>query len=79
MQTLLADIWIKYQSTVIFVTHDISEAVYLGDEVYIMGNNPGRVLHKINVPLPIVRTPDMKRTADFINTSNNIEDLLWNS
>ncbi|NJK98790.1 MAG: ATP-binding cassette domain-containing protein, partial [Bacteroidales bacterium] len=45
MQDFLIDIWEKVHPTIILVTHDISEAVYLGDDIYIMSANPGIIMN----------------------------------
>ncbi|MGV3598103.1 MAG: ABC transporter ATP-binding protein [Bacteroidota bacterium] len=76
MQDMLEDIWLKFHSTIIFVTHDITEAVYLGDEVYIMAANPGRIAHRVSVDLPFNRTRESKREKRFIELVNEVEDLM---
>jgi NitT/TauT family transport system ATP-binding protein len=76
MQDLLARIWEEMRITIVFVTHDISEAVYLGDDIYIMGRNPGNIRSYHHVPLPIHRTRDLKRTPEFINLVQKIEDEM---
>ena len=43
MQEMLTDIWQRYRKTVLFVTHDIEEAIFLGDVIYVMTNRPGRI------------------------------------
>jgi NitT/TauT family transport system ATP-binding protein len=53
MQELLMQIWQEHKLTVIFVTHDVSEAVYLSDRIFIMSLNPGRI--KETIPVPFVR------------------------
>lgn len=53
MQELLMQIWQEHRLTVIFVTHDVEEAVYLSDRIFIMGLNPGRI--KECIPVPSVR------------------------
>ena len=76
MQDLLSNIWDRLQPTVIFVTHDITEAVYLGDDIYIMGKNPGNIKAHYHVPLPTKRTKDLKRTSQFTNLVHEIEDKM---
>lgn len=76
MQELLASIWEELRITIVFVTHDIPEAVYLGDDIYIMGRNPGNIRYQFHVPLPLHRTKDIKRSADFINLVRHIEDKI---
>jgi len=78
MQDFLADIWRKalQDMTVIFVTHDIPEAVYLADEVWIMGNNPGHIAERLHIDIPIYRAKDMKRTKQFTDYVYYLEDKL---
>lgn len=76
MQDLLAKIWTEISPTIIFVTHDISEAVYLGDDIYVMGRNPGNIIGKFTSPLPLARNRDMKRQTNFVMRVNEIEDFM---
>lgn len=76
MQDLLCEIWTKLQSTIIFVTHDLPEAVYLGDDIYIMRAGPGKIVEKISVNLPLERDRNLKRTAPFMNIVNNVEERM---
>lgn len=76
MQDLLAEIWIDIHPTIIFVTHDISEAVYLGDDIYVLGRNPGNIIAHYTSPLPHKRTRDMKRQNAFVSRVNEIEDFM---
>lgn len=65
MQDLLIDIWDKYHSTIIFVTHDLDEAVYLGDDIYIMKYTPSNIGKHIYVDLPFNRSRQTKREKRF--------------
>lgn len=76
MQDLLADIWLKFHPTVIFVTHDISEAVYLGDDIYIMKYAPSRFVKHIHVDLPFHRTRATKRDPKFVQLVHEVEDAM---
>ena len=76
MQDLLAKIWVEIHPTVVFVTHDIPEAVYLGDDIYVMGRNPGNIKKMFVSPLPFARDKSMKRDLKFINKVNEIEDYM---
>jgi NitT/TauT family transport system ATP-binding protein len=76
MQDLLAKIWVDINPTVVFVTHDIPEAVYLGDDIYVMGRNPGNIRKMFRSPLPFVRNKSMKRSPPFIEAVNEIEDYM---
>jgi ABC-type nitrate/sulfonate/bicarbonate transport system ATPase subunit len=57
MQRLLADVWRETRKTVIYVTHNVSEAVYLADRVIVMTPHPGTVKAEISIPLPRPRNP----------------------
>lgn len=76
MQDLLAAIWGSIHPTVVMVTHDIDEAVYLGDDIYVMGRNPGNIRKKFRSPLPFDRNRSMKRSPEFIRTAQEIEDYI---
>ncbi len=76
MQDLLIGIWEKYHSTILFVTHDIDEAVYLGDDIYIMKYAPSRIVNKIHVDLPFNRTRMIKREPHFNELVAEVEDVM---
>ena len=76
MQELLLDVWDKFHTTIIFVTHDISEAVYLGDDIYIMKSAPSHIVEHIPVNLPIPRRRDIKRDPNFLEIVHAVEDLM---
>lgn len=76
MQDLLCEIWMKLQSTIIFVTHDLPEAVYLGDDIYIMRACPGKIVEKIHVDLPLERNSSIKHTQQFLNIVNDVESKM---
>ena len=72
MQELLIDIWTRLDKqgtdiTFILVTHEISEAVYLSDEICIMKSNPGNIVEKIKIDLSGNRNRDLKRNQNFID------------
>ncbi|MEZ4989909.1 MAG: ABC transporter ATP-binding protein [Saprospiraceae bacterium] len=76
MQDLLAKIWHNFHPTVIFVTHDIAEAVYLGDDIYIMKSPPSKFIHHIPVNLPFNRDKLTKRDPRFIEIVQMVEDKM---
>lgn len=76
MQDLLADIWSQFNSTIIFVTHDIQEAVYLGDQIYIMKKAPSKFVKQIDVDLPLNRDRDIKREKHFTDLVQFVEDQM---
>ncbi len=76
MQDLLLDIWNKFHPTIVFVTHDISEAVYLGDDIYILKSAPSHFVEHIKVDLPFSRGREIKREKRFIELVHEIENRM---
>ncbi len=76
MQENLLKLWEAFKATVVFVTHDIDEAVFLGDRVVIMGANPGRVLADLPVVLPRPRTPELMLEPVFVELKRRCFDLI---
>jgi NitT/TauT family transport system ATP-binding protein len=66
MQELLTAIWESHRLTVLFITHDVEEAVYLSDRVMVMSNQPGRIKTIVPVPLPRPRPYDITATEPFL-------------
>ncbi|WP_280375581.1 ABC transporter ATP-binding protein [Pseudomonas sp. BN515] len=78
MQQLLLRVWEHSKKTVVFVTHDIDEAILLGDRVYVMGARPGRIKCEMDVPMPRPRDMDMVMERQFIEMKREILGLLHN-
>lgn len=76
MQQLLLQIWEQLHSTIIFVTHDISEAVLLGDDIYVMKDHPGQIAKHFAVDLPLHRDKTTRRLPRFVELRSEIEDYL---
>ena len=76
MQELLVGIWEKEHKTVIFVTHDIDEAILLGDVVYVMSARPGRFIDRIDVDIERPRTYDLVTSPPFIALKKRIQHNL---
>ncbi len=76
MQAELLRIWNAAKKTVVFVTHQIEEAVYLSDRVIVMSARPGRVLADIPIDLPRPRPLEVKRSAAFTTYADRIWTLL---
>jgi NitT/TauT family transport system ATP-binding protein len=79
MQEFLHTVWRRTGSTILFVTHDIDEALYLGERVYVFASHPGRVRTIIDVPFGASRGPAVKRDPRFLDLRDEIEDLLDSS
>ncbi|MGY3795553.1 ABC transporter ATP-binding protein [Aquimarina sp. 433] len=76
MQDLLIGIWEKFSPTILFVTHDIQEAVYLADDIYIMKHAPSNFVKHIDIDLPFNRTRETKRLAHFDELVHEVEDAM---
>lgn len=76
MQDLLVDLWHKFNSTILFVTHDINEAVYLADDIYIMKSPPSRIVEHIDIDLPLRRDNSTKRDKHFTELVHHVEDTM---
>jgi len=76
MQTELTRIWEQGRKTVLFVTHQIDEAVFLSDRVLVFARRPGRLREIVNVALPRPRALGLKRTPDFVRYVDHIWSLI---
>jgi NitT/TauT family transport system ATP-binding protein len=76
MQVLVRQIWLDTGTTVLMVTHDVEEAVFLGQRVVVLASDPGRVAADITVDLPRDRGLGVKRTPEFLALRATIEDLV---
>jgi len=72
----LQQIWMKSGKTILFITHSISEAVLLSDQVVVMGSNPGRILEMISIDLPRPRNFDLRETPEFGRYAKHIRRLF---
>lgn len=77
MQGLLLDVSKSEDNTILFVTHDVSEAVYLADTVYILSWRPARIFHRVDVPFFPVRDVALKSSAEFRAVEKKLLDLLY--
>ncbi|MBN1944475.1 MAG: ABC transporter ATP-binding protein [Bradymonadales bacterium] len=76
MQDLLVHLWREVEATVFFVTHSISEAVYLGDRVYILSASPGTILREMEVEPPDRPPWEMEKEPRFQETVYEIRELI---
>ena len=77
MQGLLLDVSKSEDNTILFVTHDVSEAVYLADTVYVLSPRPARILHRVEVPEFEERSIALKSAAEFRAVEKKLLDLLY--
>lgn len=76
MQESLLDIWRQFGTTVVFVTHDVDEAVFLADRVLIMSAAPGRIIEDVRIELPRPRTTEMASSPDYIRARQFCLDTI---
>jgi len=76
MQDLLIKLWHQFHSTILFVTHDIAEAVYLADDIYILKSQPSQFVRHIHVDLPFDRNRSTKRSAEYTAMVHHVEDMM---
>lgn len=76
MQLELQRIWLQSRPTAILVTHDISEAIFLADEVWVMSPRPGQIKARLSIQLPRPRLIGHKRQAYFVNLQEEIWQML---
>ena len=76
MQGLLLDVSREVDNTILFVTHDVSEAVYLADTIYVLSARPARILHKVDVPFFANRDMALKSSPEFRAIEKQLLDLL---
>jgi NitT/TauT family transport system ATP-binding protein len=76
MQVFLRRIWRDTGTTVLMVTHDVEEAVLLGQRVLVLGSDPGRIAAEIPIDLPADRDLAVRRTPAFLALRRRVEDLV---
>ena len=76
MQEMLLEVWEREKTTVMFITHDIDEAIFLSQRIIVMGAAPGRFLQQFEVALPAERTPEVREHPDFLALKHEIVQLL---
>jgi ABC-type nitrate/sulfonate/bicarbonate transport system ATPase subunit len=76
MQEWLLALWSDFAKTVVFVTHDVEEAIYLSDEVHVMASRPGRIVETIPVPIGRPRLRSSVLAAEFLAIKQRCLDLL---
>ncbi|HEY9768570.1 MAG TPA: ABC transporter ATP-binding protein [Coleofasciculaceae cyanobacterium] len=76
MQEFLYDLWDKTHITLLMITHDVEEAIFLSKKIYIMSAHPGRIEKSINIDLPTQRKLDIKLTGEFIEHKRQVLQAL---
>lgn len=76
MQEHLLRLWTEMKATIVFVTHDIDEAILLADRVFVMSRGPGRILRTIEIGLPRPRSLEMSIEPRFLSLKKQCLDLI---
>ncbi|MFM8900877.1 MAG: ABC transporter ATP-binding protein [Burkholderiales bacterium] len=76
MQQILTNIWQRFRLSVLFITHDIEEAIFLSDRVYVMTARPGRIKAEVEIPLPRPRTAEMMSSVAFTQILHKLRNLI---
>ncbi|GAA3797928.1 ABC transporter ATP-binding protein [Sphaerisporangium flaviroseum] len=76
MQLFVRQVWQDVPTTVVMVTHDVEEAVFLGERVLVLSCDPGRIARDLVVDLPSARSLEDKRSAGFLALRAEVEDLV---
>jgi NitT/TauT family transport system ATP-binding protein len=76
MQEEVTRLWHSTKKTIVFVTHDIEEAVYLGDRVVVLSARPGRIKEEVKIDLPRPRSLEIKKSIQCHEYRNHIWDLI---
>jgi len=76
MQTHLLDIWKNVDITILFITHDLDEAIFLADRILVLKAHPGEVQELIEVPVPRPRQPGQSASDEFLATRARLEELI---
>jgi NitT/TauT family transport system ATP-binding protein len=76
MQAYLLQIWKKVDVTILFITHDLEEAIYLSDRILVLGGSPGGIRELIENPVPRPRTPQQFLTPEFLAVKHRLDELI---
>ncbi|WP_460194548.1 ABC transporter ATP-binding protein [Thermosynechococcus sp. FA-CM-4201] len=76
MHEFLLDLWRRTGTTILMITHDVEEAVFLAQRIYVLTSSPGHVKQEVVIDLPSDRTFSCKRQLDFVQQRESILDLL---
>ena len=77
MQELLADVSRKTKTTVLFITHDIDEAILLGNRIYVMSRRPGTIREVLDVDIQEERNHNVLTSPRFLELKSRIMEMLW--
>jgi NitT/TauT family transport system ATP-binding protein len=76
MQDFLLSVWARTGTTILMVTHDVEEALFLSQRIYVLSSHPGRVRREIQVPWGDERDRSIRRDARFLDLKDEIQEML---
>jgi NitT/TauT family transport system ATP-binding protein len=76
MREFLLDVWGSTGTTILMVTHDVEEAVFLSQRIYVLSSHPGRVAAELTIPFPPERPRELLRDGRFQDLCAEVDDLL---
>lgn len=76
MQEQLLRVWAEFHPTILFITHDVEEALFLSDRVEVMSARPGRIIEEVLVPFPKPRAVDVLTSPDFVTLKERLLHLI---
>jgi len=76
-QIMLQDLWMRERKTVVFITHDVREAILLGDRVAVMSSRPGRIVETVDVEFPRPRSQQLTETPEFNALVHRVRTKLF--
>ena len=76
MQQVLTNMWQQLRIAVLFVTHDIDEAIFLSDRIYVMTARPGAIKAELQIPLPRPRQAGTSLSAPFLEIRQHLTELI---
>jgi NitT/TauT family transport system ATP-binding protein len=74
---MLQELWLRERKTVLFITHDVREAIFLSDRVAVMSRRPGRILEIVEIDLPRPRRQEVSETPAFNDYVRRIRAMLF--
>ena len=76
MQLFLLDLWTRTKTTILMITHDVEEAVFISQRIYVMSSHPGQIKSNLVIKLPPQRDGELKLSPEFVETKRQVMHAL---